>query len=293
MLARSSSHVTTRRTLIPLGSVLDGQYRVHALLGEGGMGQVFAAEDLRLGRQVAVKIVRGDDAQAQLGERLFREAKAAARADHPAVITAFGYGSDEDLDVDYFVMQRLHGETVADRIERLGPLPVELSLRIAIETCDALVAVHDAGVIHRDLKPSNIFLASRGQRKDEIKLLDFGVAKQMNLQTLTATGQVWGTPMYMAPEQLMDSKRVNAACDLYSLGVVLFECLTGSAPFSAPNTLALAYAILHGADVDVRAQRPDVPEALAAIVRRCMSRDPAARFADARALYLALTSVAL
>lgn len=273
---------------IPIGAVLDGRYRIVALLGEGGMGSVYGAEDLRLGRRVAIKVVRDVGDEQVLSERLFREAKAAARAEHPAVITAFGYGTDPELDADYFVMEQLDGETLGQRIERIGPLPLALTLRIAIEVCDALIAVHDAGVVHRDLKPTNIFLASRGRRVDEIKLLDFGVAKQLNLHTLTATGQVWGTPLYMAPEQLADSKRVDARCDLYALGTVVFECLAGKPPFCAPNALALAFAIMEGPVQDVRTLRPDVPDALADIVSRCMLRDREQRFADARALYMAL-----
>jgi serine/threonine protein kinase len=151
-----------------------------------------------------------------------------------------------------------------------------------------LIAVHAAEVIHRDLKPSNIFLTSRGQRIDDIKLLDFGVAKQLNLHTLTTTGQVYGTPMYMAPEQLSDSKHVDARCDVYSLGAVIFECLAGAPPFSAPNTLALALEVVYGAVPDIRNKRPDVPEELAVIVSRCMSKAREDRFTDARSVYLAL-----
>lgn len=286
--AREPSDVTALEHHLPSGTLLDGRYRIQALLGEGGMGAVYGAEDMRLGRRVAIKVVRHTSDELMLAERLFREAKAAARAEHPAVITAFGYGTDPELGADYFVMEQLKGETVSERIARIGPLPIALVLRIASEVCDALIAVHEAGVIHRDLKPNNIFLASRGQRVDEIKLLDFGVAKQLNLQTLTATGQVWGTPMYMAPEQLADSKRVDARCDLYSLGVVMFECLTGKVPFAAPNALALAFAIIQGLPHDVRALRPDVPPALSAVIARCMHGDRAQRFADARALLRAL-----
>jgi serine/threonine-protein kinase len=216
--------------------MLDGRYRILGLLGQGGMGTVYSAEDLRLGRKVAVKVVRQVGDEALLGERLFREAKAAARAEHPAVITAFGYGTDQELGADYFVMEQLHGETLGQRIERVGPLPVALALRIAIEVCD--------------------------------------------------------TPMFMAPEQLNDSKRVDARADLYALGAVIFECLTGRVPFLAPNALALLFAIMEGPSPDVRSLRSDVPDALAAIVTRCLQRDRAQRFADTRALYIALGRVA-
>jgi eukaryotic-like serine/threonine-protein kinase len=284
--------VTESASPLALGVVLDGRYRVHGVLGQGGMGHVYAGEDLRLGRQVAIKVAHEAEPELMLGERLFREAKAAARADHPAVITAYGYGTDSELGVDYFVMERLYGETVGQRIERVGRLPVPLVLRIAIETCDALIAVHSANVIHRDLKPSNIFLAQRGQRVDEIKLLDFGVAKQLNLQTLTATGQVYGTPMYMAPEQLTDSKHVDVRCDVYSLGAVMLECLTGKPPFVAANTFALALEVVYGAEPDVRGRCSDVSEELAAVVSRCLKKQRESRFPDARAVYLALGKLA-
>ena len=274
-------------------TILDGRYRIGALLGSGGMGQVFVGEDLRLGRQVAIKVVRPGPDDATLGERLFREARAAARSDHPAVVTAFGYGSDPDLGVDYFVMERLHGETVGQRIQRIGPLPLTLLHRIAIETCDALGAVHDAGVIHRDLKPNNLFLATRGPRVDELRLLDFGVAKQLSLQTITATGQIWGTPVYMAPEQLLDAKRVDPRCDLYALGAVLYECLTGSPPFEADNAVAMAFKVVHESAPDARALRPDAPVELVELISRCMRKDPDERFQHARQLQRALQELAI
>jgi len=252
------------------------------------MGRVYEAEDMRLSRRVAVKVLPDGSEDASFGERIFREARAAARAEHPAVVTVYGYGSDPGLGVSYVVMECLGGETLGQRIAREGPLPIPFVQRIAFETADALSAVHAAGVIHRDLKPSNVFLAARGFRVDEIKLLDFGVAKLLDLQTLTTTGEVYGTPAYMAPEQLADSKRVEPRCDLYSLGAVLFECLTGTPPYAARSTAALVSEIVLGREPDVRAARPDVPEVLAGIVSRCLKKRARDRFPDARSICVAL-----
>jgi serine/threonine protein kinase len=251
------------------------------------MGRVFLAEDVQLARRVAVKVLH-EGVEDEPLERLFREARAAARADHPAIVTTYGYGTDTSRDVSYIVMEYLQGETVADRVARVGRLPNELVLRIALETADALAAAHAVEIFHRDVKPSNIFLATRGRRVDEVKLLDFGVAKQLDLATLTATGQVYGTPSYMAPEQLVDSKRVDLRCDLYSLGAVLWECLAGSPPIVAPNIIALVAAIQFGEELDARTLGRDVPPALAAVITRCLKKRPGDRFADAQSISAAL-----
>lgn len=278
---------------IASGTLLDGRYRLRAQLGEGGMGYVHEAEDIRLGRRVAIKLMHDDavGGDETLGERLFREAKAAARAEHPAVVTVYGYGFDGELGVSYVVMERLVGETLAARIAREGPLALPLVLRIARELSDALVSVHAAGMVHRDLKPTNLFLATRGLRVDELKVLDFGVAKQTDLQTLTATGQVYGTPAYMAPEQLRDSKHVDARCDIYALGAVLYECLTGRPPFSAPNAVALAMAVLRDDAPDARSVRPDVPESLSALISACMQKPTRDRMQSASAVFTALSTI--
>ncbi|HEX5660046.1 MAG TPA: serine/threonine-protein kinase [Polyangiales bacterium] len=273
------------------GTLLDGRYRLKGLLGSGGMGQVYEAEDIRLGRHVAVKVLHAEHAADDaLAERLYREAKAAARADHPAVITTYAHGTDEELAISYVVMERLSGETLAQRLEREGPLPVRFVLRVALALADALASVHAAGVVHRDLKPANVFLAVRGMRKDEIKLLDFGVAKQLDLQTLTTTGQVYGTLTYMAPEQLADSKRVDARCDLYSVGAVLFECLAGRPPFASSNVASMIANILAGERPELAAQRSDAPAALIEIVERCLQRQASARYPGAEALHAALSA---
>jgi len=272
----------------PLGTLLDGRYRLQGLLGSGGMGRVYEAEDMRLGRRVAIKVLYEDDADGTMAERLFREAKAAARAEHPAVVTTYGYGVDPELGVDYVVMECLQGETLAARIERDGKLSIPFILRVGLEIAEALIAVHEAGVVHRDLKPSNVFLATRGRRIDDVKLLDFGVAKQLDLHTLTLTGQIYGTPQYMAPEQINDSKRVDRRSDIYSLGVVLYECATGELPFREKNVTALLCQIMFGAEPNVRARRADLPEPLAAAIARCLQRQAGNRYQTARSLYEAL-----
>jgi serine/threonine-protein kinase len=269
------------------GMLLDGRYRLHRCLGEGGMASVYDAEDLTLGRYVAIKLVR--NAGSELGtERLFREAKAAARTNHPTVVTIYGYGTDLDESIDYLVMERLEGEDVSARVARDGPLAIAALLRLGIEVSDALAAVHAIGVIHRDLKPANIFLARRGLRTDEIKVLDFGIAKHLDLQSITAPGQLVGTLPYMAPEQLFDSRRVGPATDIYALGVTMFECLAGVLPFSAESPAELVGQITAREASCLHELRPEAPAKLVATIDRCMAPHASSRFASAREVCSAL-----
>ncbi len=262
------------------GMLLDGRYRVGARIGSGGMSVVHQAEDLRLSRKIALKLIGGTSSDA-LVERLFREARAASRADHPAVVTVFAYGTDSATGVHYLAMERLEGEDLASRIARERPLPVEFVLRLGTEIADALAAVHATGVVHRDLKPSNVFLATRGMRVDDVKLLDFGIAKQLDLQTLTTPGQVIGTIAYMAPEQLLDAKKVDNRSDLYALGAVLFECLVGEPPFKGNSITEITTKILYDEPDRISAFRSDLPADAVAIIERCMSRRMRDRYATA------------
>jgi serine/threonine protein kinase len=252
------------------------------------MGRVYAGVDIRLDRKVAIKVMHAADADPTLIERLFREAKAAARTDHPAVVRTFGYGTDIDLNANYIVMERLRGENLAQRLLRPGAMPADFLRRIAMEIADALTAVHETEIVHRDLKPSNIFLAKRGRRVDEVVLLDFGIAKQLDLQSLTMTGQIFGTLPYMAPEQLRNSKAVDARCDIYSLGAVLFECATLQLPFPAPNPVVLVAQHMVAPDPDLAALRPNLPADLTTVIQRCLKRDVTERFQTAAAVYAAL-----
>lgn len=279
-------------SVIPSAYILDGRYRLDGVLGEGGMGRVYLAEDLRLGRKVAVKVLSGRHGQdPALCERLFREAKAAARANHPAIITVFGYGTDAKTNVSYLVMERLEGQTVEERIEQSGPLSVADALKVGAQLADAIDAVHQVGVIHRDLKPSNVFLATRGMRVDDVKLLDFGVAKLVDMNTLTATGQIFGTLQYMAPEQLQDTKRVDELVDLYALGAVIYECLCGEPVFAHGNDAQVAAQVLFGTITPASQRRRDVPQALDALVMRCLARGKQDRPKSAREVRDALLSM--
>lgn len=272
------------------GVLLGGRYRIGPELGRGGMSVIYAAEDLRLLRAVAVKVIQGSTSSA-LVERLFREARGAARADHPAIVTVFGYGTDETTGVDYLVLERLRGSDLATRIAEQGPLTNEFVRRVGAEVADALSAVHAKGVVHRDLKPANIFLAQRGMRVDEVKLLDFGTAKQFDLHTLTEQGEVVGTLAYMPPEQLRDSLNIDARVDLYALGVTMYQCLAGQLPFQSSNVAALALEVMRGSTaVPLARLRNDGAPALITIVERCMQRSPADRYQTAGELRDALVA---
>ena len=271
------------------GMLLDGRYRVGARIGSGGMSVVHQAEDLRLSRKIALKLIEGSSSDA-LVERLFREARAAARADHPAVVTVFAYGTDAATGLHYLAMERLEGEDLAARIARERPLPIEFVLRLGAEIADALAAVHATGVVHRDLKPSNIFLARRGMRVDDVKLLDFGVAKQLDLQTLTAPGagdrhaRVHGARAAARREAGRQRAR-----DLYALGAVLFECLVGQAAVQGQqhhgdHVRRSCTTSRTGSRRLAPTCRPDV----AAIIERCMSRRMRDRYASALQLQEAL-----
>jgi serine/threonine protein kinase len=273
------------------GTLLDGRYRLGGRLGTGGMSIVHAAHDVQLDREVAVKLVQTVDATDEtVAERLFREARAAARVAHPALVTVFAHGTAPDLGFDYLVMERLFGEDLRSRLDREGALPVSLVHAIAVDVADVLHAVHPRGNIHRDLKPSNIFLGQRGRRSEEVRVLDFGVAKQLDLWTLTKPGTVLGTFGYMAPEQLLEG-RVDARSDIYALGLVLFECLTGSRVFTDTTFSALARAMREAKHSSLRARRPELPHDLCQVVERCLEQAPDDRFQSAGALRDALLAL--
>jgi serine/threonine-protein kinase len=224
-----------------------GHYRVLSKVGEGGMGVVYKAEDQRLERVVALKVIREFDGDSSRRNRFWQEARAAAQVAHPNACRIYDIAEEQDRLV--LVMEFIEGESLARRMER-GPLPAHEAGQIALALLSALQAFHKIGVVHRDLKPANIVLSNSGT-----KLLDFGIAKHISLNTseetsatlagATAPGIFLGTPRYASPEQFL-GRPVDARSDLFSMGVILYEMLTGQPPFGGDNFGDIAHAVLHG-----------------------------------------------
>ena len=264
----------TRTTDAP--TVLADRYRLGEVIGRGGMGDVYSALDLRLDREVAVKVLRPEMArQPDIRSRFETEALSAARLSHPNVVTV--YDSGEDQGVPFIVMECLPGRTLATAMAA-GPADQAWIRHVGLEVLAALGAAHAAGVIHRDVKPGNILLTDDGRAK----VADFGIAKSLeplgSSMTDPTTGHLMlGTPAYLAPERI-EGKPATPASDLYSLGVVLYEALAGAKPFTGDTPIAVAMAAVHDVPEALVHRRPDIDPALAATVETAMQRDPTARF---------------
>ncbi|ACY17448.1 serine/threonine-protein kinase [Haliangium ochraceum] len=267
-----------------VGQVIDGRYSIKKLVGEGGMGRVYLAEHVEIGRRVAMKILHPVYSHMpDLVERFRREARAASRIGHPHIVDVTDSGRTREGSV-YFVMEYLEGVDVGTVIEREGALDVRRALRVTTQICRALAAAHDAGIIHRDLKPENIFLTMRDGTSDFVKVLDFGIAKSTEAERnrtrrLTSPGMAMGTPEYMAPEQAA-GKPADERCDVYAVGAILYEALTGEPPYEGDNFMEVLTKKAMNEPPPVREVRPEVPEQVAELVKRAMARDPEARLAS-------------
>jgi eukaryotic-like serine/threonine-protein kinase len=273
------------------GNVVAGRYRIRQLLGAGGMGVVWTAEHLQLGRLVALKVMLSSaSASDEMRNRFVNEARAAAAIGHPNIVDVFDLGFHDNC--AFIAMEKLEGEELERRINRSGPLPVEDAIRIGIELAEAIGAAHERGIIHRDLKPANVFLATRGRHRDVVKVLDFGIAKlaQSSTDVQTKTGAVFGSPLYMAPEQLRDAKSVDSLADVYALGGILYAMLAGHPPFDAPTLQQLFYDIVSSPPVPLRTERPEVPQWLDDVVLACLEKRPSDRPASGRTLVELLES---
>jgi serine/threonine protein kinase len=272
--------------------LLAGRYRLGALLGRGGMAEVYDGFDERLARPVAVKILRpaaADDTAMRL--RFEREARSVARLSHPAVVSV--YDSGDERGRAFLVMERLPGETLADRM-RQGPVDQRWLAPVAADVLGALAAAHDLGLVHRDIKPANILLTPDGRAK----VADFGIAKtyrdddDTDGRDLTATGLILGTVAYLSPEQIAGAA-ASPQADIYALGVVLYEALAGRKPFAGDNPIAQARAASDGAADDLVTLRPDVDPRLAAVVRRGMARRVEDRYPTAAGMLADLMATGL
>jgi serine/threonine protein kinase len=272
-----------------LAEALGTAYTIEGEIGRGGMGVVYRARDERLQRRVAIKVLPPELAfQQDIRERFTREAQTAARLSHPHIVPIHTVGDGQGL--VYFVMGYVDGESVAARIRRRGQLPVEEARRIMKETADALSAAHALSVIHRDIKPDNILLeGTRGR----VMVTDFGIAKALSSTssaTLTGIGVAIGTPAFMSPEQAAGERDIDGRSDLYSLGIVTYQMLTGDLPFNAPSVAGILMKQITEPAPDLRRKRPDIPEDLALAVARCLEKDPENRWPTADALRRALES---
>jgi serine/threonine-protein kinase len=261
--------------------VLGNRYELGATIGRGGMGTVYDATDRRLDRPVAVKILRPDLAEQLKARRRFEtEARAAARLVHPHVVTVFDSGEDDG--VPFLVMERLPGRTLADELSA-GAVPVDRARTLGLEMLAAVAAAHEAGIVHRDIKPGNVLLTSDGHAK----VSDFGIAKTVDDSDQTQTADLVATVGYLAPERL-GGAAASPASDLYSVGVVLYEALTGARVFTGDSPVAVMRAVERGEIASLSEVRPTVPRELAAVVERAMTRDPDRRFGSARQMAAAL-----
>jgi CheY-like chemotaxis protein len=273
------------------GALLGGRYRIGALIGTGGMGSVYEAqrEDLAQMR-VAIKILHPSvGARADLVMRFRREAETVAALDHPNIVRILDFQTPQG-EPAFLVMERLHGEPLGDAIAKEGRFEPERAAFVASQVLSALSAAHAANVVHRDLKPDNVFLTTMSGLRDIVKLLDFGVAKLMNARVnekLTQTGSVLGTPAYMAPEQARGAN-VDHRSDLYAVGCMMYEALTGKPPFTAENYNALLFEIQKAVPTPLEVLRPDIDPALAALVQRALAKNPTERFQTADAMESAL-----
>ncbi|HEY9712334.1 MAG TPA: serine/threonine-protein kinase, partial [Chroococcales cyanobacterium] len=255
---------------------------IDSSFAEGGMAVLYLAHHISMEREVVVKVMHGDLLyRPEAIERFKRECKFVARLNHPNIISVYDFGFIADKQ-PYLVMEYLKGQSLADHLEDFGSFEVPVALKIISQVCYGLEEAHETGIIHRDLKPENIILQEKSERPDWVKIVDFGIAHLLDnteLKRLTRVGFITGTPEYMAPEQFSD-KQLDTRCDIYALGAVLFELLTGHPPFESEDCGALMAKHLLEPPKPISQLRADIPAGtkIEQIILKCLEKDPAKRF---------------
>ena len=284
--------------LVRPGDLLAGKYRVDRVLGQGGMGVVVAATHWQLAKRVAVKFLMPEALAAQgARERFLREARAAVQFKGEHVARVMDIGTLEN-GAPFIVMEYLEGLDLSTLLQSNGPLPVQTAVDYVLQVCEALAEAHGTlGIVHRDLKPANLFLTQNADGSALIKVLDFGISKMQNLSgtmsgSITSDTAVFGSPLYMSPEQVVCSRDVDHLTDIWALGVVLHELVVGYPPFRGESPPAVMVSIAVGIPPPLCSERPDAPPELEAIVRRCLSKDRRQRFENVSALARALEPLA-
>jgi eukaryotic-like serine/threonine-protein kinase len=268
-----------------------GQYRLGQRIGAGGMGEVYLAEHRLLKRPCALKLIRlGVESGTTALERFEREVRLTATLSHPNTVEIYDYGRTEN-GTYYYVMEYLRGLSLAELVDRHGPLPPGRAVYLLRQVCQALREAHGAGLVHRDIKPSNIFASRRGGIDDVAKLFDFGLVLSLKKNTdprLSGTGRIFGTPLFMSPEQATGHQELDGRSDIYSLGAVAYYLLTGRTPFVGHNGIELMIAHARDPVIPPSQIRAGIPDDLERVVLQCLSKEPVDRFADAQTLERAL-----
>jgi serine/threonine-protein kinase len=296
----SRADPTGQARTIRAGDVLGGKYQVERVLRAGGMGIVLVATHVQLKEKVALKVLVGHAAgEPSAVARFLREARAATSVKSEHVVRILDFGTLEEGE-PYLVMELLQGRDLRDVLEENGPLPVETAVRYVLQVCRGLSAVHAQRIIHRDLKPANLFLTESSDGSPLVKLLDFGIAKALEperllldegSETLTHASQLLGSPVYMSPEQIRCSTKVDERSDVWSLGVILHELVAGEPPFQAPTVSGLLATVAADAPVPLRKVQPNAPAELEEVILGCLEKDLDKRIASVDALAARLRGV--
>jgi serine/threonine-protein kinase len=298
-MATGGPQTSISRPALGVGDVVAAKYRITSVIGEGGMGTVFAAHHELLDVTVAIKVLSTDlTRNRSVTDRFLREARAVARLKSDHVVRVMDVGT-LDAGQPYIVMELLEGEDLEHRIQRVKQLPIAESVDIILQALEAMSHAHAVGIVHRDLKPANLFLATTPDGREVVKVLDFGIAKLSPLVkhdgarsgALTGEHTMLGSPSYMSPEQVRDSSIIDHRADLWALGVILYEIVTGHEPFGGGSVGEIFGGILHSSPTPVRDLRPDAPPELQAAVERCLSRDAEDRFPNVAAMARALEPI--